>query len=322
MAQQLKTLKKTIQNSVLCFAAGYFSRSVSQIQAHSKRFFIRRVFQKVLPSSLSQFFFSNKFNVFLLLVLSVMMCSLMGCITQRKYVKYRFKKEEKRYDKRLKWNPSKTAIIVVDMWDKHWCLPSEKMAVLLAKKIDPFLSLLRDKGVQVFFAPSGTTQFYADTANYKRVKKFKRLFQEKLDWFYIFKDEPNMPLKIGCEDKGRNLGTDPWTKQSQFLKIKENDLISDNATDIINILMNKRVNLVLYAGAHSNGCVVSQPFGMRNLKKKGFQVALIRDLTDSFTQKNRLFPFQKERNKIIIDHIESYIAPTIHSSQFKNISFF
>ena len=99
--------------------------------------------------------------------------------------------------------------------------------------------------------------------------------------------------------------------------MEPNDLISDNVVDIVSYLRNEEIDLVLYAGVHSNACIIGKPFGMRALRKFGFSVVLIRDLTDSYTKKTSQFPFQKERNKIIIDHIESYIAPTIHSREFK-----
>ena len=137
--------------------------------------------------------------------------------------------------------------------------------------MNPFLSMLRNNGVQVIFAPSTVSSFYADTINYKRVHQLKPLFQDKLDWLNALKDEPRLPIGSGCEDKEQNFKEPIWMKQSKLIKIEKNDLISENATDIINILMNKKIKLVLYAGVHSNICVISRSFGMRNLKKEVFK---------------------------------------------------
>ena len=242
-------------------------------------------------------------------------------IPKNSLIKLRFSKEDKQYYKKLKWNPKKTALIVVDMWDRHHCIPSEKRVVSLAKKLKYLLPLLHNSGVQIIFAPSGKVAFYANTSNRKKTILLSggdKTFEKDLDWLSSFENEPSMPVETSCENEKQNFKNRSWSHQIDILRIRKNDLISENGKEIINILRNQKINLVLYAGVHSNVCVVSQPFGMRNLKSQGFQVVLIRDLTDSYTAKSSQFPSQIERNKAIINHIETYIAPTIHSNQLKS----
>ncbi len=239
-----------------------------------------------------------------------------------KHLKLRFRIKEKYHYKRVKWHPNKTAIIVVDMWDKHHCIPSEKRVISLAKKINSLLSFLRNIGVQVIFAPSDMVSYYVNTSNRKRtilLSNMNKVFFKELSWLSNFKEEPSMPVESGCEDNKQNFdGTErSWSHQIDLLEIEENDLISENGSEIINILMNKKIQLILYAGVHSNICIVGRPFGMRNLKKEGFQVILIRDLTDSYSKMDIQLPFQRDRNKAVINHIETYVGSTIHSNQLK-----
>ena len=141
---------------------------------------------------------------------------LVGCQSVSKnYLTYRFKKGEQHYYKKLKWEPSKTAIIVVDMWDKHHCTPSEKRVILIAKKMNPVLSFLRNKGVQIIYAPSDTMKFYKDTINYKRIKQIKPKL--KLNHPGSIKGEPKIPLKADCMEtiiRERY----PWTRQIKLFK--------------------------------------------------------------------------------------------------------
>ena len=233
-------------------------------------------------------------------------------------LKLREKARGQYHYKKIRWNPHKTAIIVVDMWNKHPCLPSEKRIARLAKKINDLLPFLRNKGVQVIFSPSKVVSFYADTLNRRKVILINKnkLYFKKLYWLKSFQNEPTMPVLKGCENNKRLSNfKKSFFRQHPLIKIKKNDLISAKGNEVINILMNKKINLVLYVGVHSNVCVVSRSFGMRNLKKEGFQVVLIRDLTDSYTKKATNFLSQKERNEVVISHIETYIGPTIHSNQ-------
>ena len=249
--------------------------------------------------------------------------SLSGCISiPKKYLSLRFQTKGKYHYRKLKWNPHKTAVIVVDMWDKHNCMPSEQRSALLAKKINHLLPLYRNYGMQIIFAPSSVVSFYDDISNRKKAILIAREhgpFTKKLNWLSRLENEPPMPIQKGCEDE--KLPNREWSSQHRFLKIKQNDLISADGNEIENILKAKQIHLVLYVGVHSNVCVLSRSFGMRNLKKQGFTVVLIRDLTDSYSKKSKGFPSQKKRNKAVVNHIETYIAPTIHSNQFKLFGF-
>ena len=227
---------------------------------------------------------------------------------------------------RLKWKPHQTAVIVVDMWDRHHCLPSEKRSHVLAKKIDHFLPALRDQGVTVIFAPSGTMSFYSATVQRKQAivlssqaknRESPKFDRKEFVWMDQLKNEPSMPVSSGCENPKLDKPGSPWSRQTDILKIREADLISDSGEEISNILKLKGIRLVLYAGVHSNICVVGRPFGMRNLGRQGFQTVLIRDLTDSFSVKSKRFFSQSKRNRAVVKHIETYIGPTIHSRQLR-----
>lgn len=247
----------------------------------------------------------------------------------RQYLNLRFQTTEgSYYYKKLKWEPHRVAILIVDMWDRHHCIPSEKRVVPLAKKINGLLPYLRNQGVQVIFAPSDVEWVYADTFNRKRavlLASKPKPFIKKLGWFKTgLPNEPPLPVTFGCEDEKQNLkdekgeGVEVWTRQTDILKIEKEDLISSDGNEVVNILMNQKINFVLYAGVHSNVCILKNPVGMRNLKTEGFQVVLIRDLTDSLTKKSSQFPTQERRNQAVIDHINTYVAPTIHSNQLKH----
>jgi hypothetical protein len=46
------------------------------------------------------------------------------------------------------WKPEETAIIVCDMWDKHWCSKATARWVPLSEKIESVLNTARSNGIR------------------------------------------------------------------------------------------------------------------------------------------------------------------------------
>src|SRR5438270_11448841 len=66
-------------------------------------------------------------------------------------------------------DPAKSALIVCDMWDKHWCSGANVRVAALVKKLDPVLKTARRKGMIIVHAPSETMLFYANTPQRQRM---------------------------------------------------------------------------------------------------------------------------------------------------------
>src|SRR6478752_5980261 len=60
-------------------------------------------------------------------------------------------------EKTINWDPQKTAIIVVDMWDDHWCKGAAKRVAELAVPMNEMLKEARAKGAFIIHCPSSVT---------------------------------------------------------------------------------------------------------------------------------------------------------------------
>jgi hypothetical protein len=60
------------------------------------------------------------------------------------------------------WDTSKTANIVCDMWDDHWCRSAARRVTELAGPLNEMLIAARAKGIFIIHAPSSVTDFYKD----------------------------------------------------------------------------------------------------------------------------------------------------------------
>src|SRR5258707_10839587 len=66
-------------------------------------------------------------------------------------------------ERKAQWEAGKTALIICDMWDDHWCKSAALRVAELAGPMNEVVSVARKKGVFIIHAPSTTTKFYDGT---------------------------------------------------------------------------------------------------------------------------------------------------------------
>ena len=114
--------------------------------------------------------------------------------------------------KTVEYDPAKTAVIVCDVWDDHYCKNAAKRVGEMAPKLNAVLHLARDKGALIIHAPSGTMDVYKDTPQRKRALAAPAV-ETKIPlqgWVHLMKDkEPPMPVettKTSCDDPQAGAG--------------------------------------------------------------------------------------------------------------------
>jgi nicotinamidase-related amidase len=208
--------------------------------------------------------------------------------------------------------PSKTAIIITDMWDKHWCKGATHRVGLIAQKMAPLLEVARGAGILVIHAPSDTMDFYRHAPG--------RLLAENAPQAT---PPPELafteaPLPIDDSDEGCDTPGDKphkaWTRENEALSVAPGDVISDRGAEIYNVLMQHHIDTVLFMGVHANMCILNRSFGVRQLSKWGLRCVLVRDLTDAmYNPASRPFVSHAAGTELVIEYIEKYWAPTITS---------
>lgn len=219
-----------------------------------------------------------------------------------------------------KWDAAKTAIIICDMWNEHWCKGATRRVGEMAPKMNAVVAAARKKGALIIHAPSSTMKFYADTPQRKRAQQAPKHEPPVpiIGWCHLDpKKEAALPIDDsdgGCDCQPKCKGGGPWTRQHAGLTIAPEDAISDNGQEVYNLLAARGVKNVVLMGVHTNMCVLGRPFGIRQLRNMGFHVALARDLTDTMYN-SRMKPFVKHEKgtELVVEHIEKYWAVTIQS---------
>ena len=222
-----------------------------------------------------------------------------------------------------KWNSTETAVIICDMWDKHWCKGATGRVVEMAPFMNEVISLLRNSGVMIVHAPSDCMDSYSDHPGRKRAldaksDKLEKYLQENRG-ILPAERSADWPLEVvndgcWCADEICTVGR-PWIKQTDQIIIKEEDIISDSGVEIAGIFKNSGIKNVILMGVHTNMCVMNRSFGLRNMVRLGFNVVLMRDLTDTmYSPEGKPYVSHFTGNELMFEYIEKYICPTVISS--------
>ncbi|MEM7031915.1 MAG: cysteine hydrolase family protein [Chloroflexota bacterium] len=206
----------------------------------------------------------------------------------------------------------KTAFIVVDMWDSHWSRGAVERVGILAPRMNKVIHSMREQGVQIVHAPSDVVNFYEGYEARRWVAALPQISPPSSA------DHPDPPLPIDDSDGGSDTGETEtykaWSRQHPAIEIKSEDAISADGLEIYNILAHKQLENIIFAGVHTNMCVLNRPFAIKQMVRWGFNVILARDLTDAMY--NPLMPpyvSHDEGTQLVIQYIEKFWCPTITS---------
>jgi nicotinamidase-related amidase len=223
--------------------------------------------------------------------------------------------QEVRLQQRLA--PERTAVIICDMWDRHWCRGATERVSGLAKQIAPFLEAARKRGIQIIHAPSETMAFYQDAPQRKRM-------------LAVAKVDPPVPLNLiapplpiddtsgGCDTQDDFYRA--WTREHPALRIDAADVISDSGSEIYSFLRERGIHTLLVMGVHTNMCVLNRTFAIKRMTALGIRCILVRDLTDAmYNPQDSPHVSHDAGTKLVIEYIEKYWCPTTTSADLLRI---
>lgn len=228
---------------------------------------------------------------------------------------------------RESWDAERTAVMITDMWDRHWCESASERVAEMAPAMNRVANELRSRGAMIIHAPSGTMDFYEDTV--ERQRALEAQFHEapgEIDinaWCYLDPEvEPDLPVDDSdegcdkpCSDGERCSPYRAWSSQIETIEIHEQDAISDTGQEVYNLIMENGIENIIVMGVHTNMCVLGRSFAIRQMVNLGKNVVLMRDMTDSmYNPEMPPYVTHFRGTELVVEHIEKYWAPTILSS--------
>ena len=227
--------------------------------------------------------------------------------------------------RRATLDPTRAAVVVVDMWDRHWCETYTRRVGEMVPRMNQALDAARKLGILVVFAPSDVLGPYKDAPQRKAMLAVPKAPLPKPSGF-----EPPAPpwsRSGGCECgpdrpcKSRRA----WSRQHPALRMADGDLLADcnNGGELYSLCKQRAIDTLLYMGVASNMCVMHRGCGMRNMKRHGLNVLFAADLVNAIAG-NGYDPDRRRKDDsftpakgtaVVQRHLERHVAPSFESRQ-------
>jgi nicotinamidase-related amidase len=232
-------------------------------------------------------------------------------------------------EKQVSWEPKKTALIICDMWDDHWCKSAARRVTEMAGPLNEVARQARARGVFVIHAPSSVTAFYKDTPQRRHAQSapFAKTpvplaTTERWGTAWCWTDakhEGVLPIDdsdMGCSCVGAKCPIrEAWTRQIPTIELAPEDALTDNGQEAWNLLAARGIENVILCGVHLNMCVLGRPFALRQMVHLGKNVALMRDMTDTMYNPER--PPGVDHftgTDLVVEHVEKHWCPSFTST--------
>jgi len=226
----------------------------------------------------------------------------------------------------LRWEAAQTAVIIIDMWDTHTCGLSAQRVAAMAPRMNQVVNAARSLGVMIIHAPSDTMEFYEGTPARRRMQLAPRASSP----FRIQATEPdadelrNFPISASCDDPIPKKWTGPpqypWTREHPAIDIVDLDGISASGQEIYNFCKQEGITNIALTGVHTNICILNRAFGVREMTRLGFNVVVVRDLTDAmYDPRKRPFVSHARGTELVVEHIETNWCPSILSDDLTRV---
>jgi nicotinamidase-related amidase len=229
-------------------------------------------------------------------------------------------------ERTLEWPGPETALLIVDMWDRHWCAGATRRSTAIAPRIDELAKAVRARGGLVVHAPSDTMKHYEGTPQRALAKSAPKATPPTpiRGWRYLDPTcEAALPIDDsdgGCDcepqcpqPKG---GKWPWTRENPLIGLADGDAVSQDGQEVYNLFRQRGIKHVIVCGVHLNMCVLGRTFAIRQMTEWGFDVVLPRDLTDTmYNPRKSPFVDHDAGTQLVIAHVERYWCPTTTSDQ-------
>jgi nicotinamidase-related amidase len=235
------------------------------------------------------------------------------------------------------WEPKKTALIICDMWDDHWCKSAARRVGEMAGPMNEMIRQARARGVFIIHAPSSVTGFYKDTPQRLRAQKAPFVktpvpLASAPRWGTAWcwtdpKHEKVLPIDdsdMGCSCVGAKCPIrEAWTRQIPTIELAPGDALTDDGQETWNLLAERGIENVILCGVHLNMCVLGRPFAIRQQVYLGKNVALIRDMTDTMYNPERPPGVDHfSGTDLMIAHVERHWCPSFVSTDITGRSAF
>ena len=176
-----------------------------------------------------------------------------------------------------------TALILVDVWNVHFIESwIERAAQVTTECIVPVLDAARQVGLTIVHAPSPpVAEQYAQLQRHKPPEPSVPSawppadFRSREGDYAVYRGPRSQPPGIGVH----------WDKLASQLSIsptidvKPEEFVIATGQQLHELLEERRILHLLFAGFATNWCVLGRDYGIRSMGRYGYNIVLLRDAT-------------------------------------------
>jgi len=204
-------------------------------------------------------------------------------------------------------------VVVVDMWNFHWCKTATMRVSALVPRMNGALDAARALGMTVMLCPSDVVDNYVGWPQRERIFAMPRHEVPPLNNVECPPAQDPGGCACGPERCVVNYG---WDGMHPDLRIAPDDLMPDSLQDVYSICKERGLTHLIYMGVHTQVCLLGKPMGLRNLKAAGLKCILARDLTDAHPGYDPAREFTPDLNTSqVVEHFERYLAPSVNLAE-------
>ena len=226
------------------------------------------------------------------------------------------------------------ALLLCDVWDSHWSRGARERLEVMIPRMNDVVTAARDAGWLIIHAPSDTMSFYEGHPARQRAQSIDPI--EPTPILPAPARDPNSlvggiyapggtaaeydpPLPVDASDDGSTTPEDrpskQWSREHAGITIDpQADLITDEGAVVYGALQSRRIKRMVLMGVHTNMCVLHRTFAIKAMAKRGIDMVLIRDLTDTMYNPARApYVDHDEGTRLVVGYVEKFWGATTES---------
>lgn len=205
-------------------------------------------------------------------------------------------------------DPKRVGLVVVDMWNWHWCKTSTERVSALVPRLNACLREARDLGMPVFLCPTDVADNYVGTPMVERVLAVEPMVPPQGPEPVC----PPAPDGGGCTcGKERCQGNYGWDGMHPDLEIGPDDLMPNDPDRLYTLCRQRGITHLVFCGVHTQVCLLGKSIGLRAMSRAGFHCALARDLTDAHGRYEPGVETPDDFTAKVVEHFEKHLAATV-----------
>lgn len=213
--------------------------------------------------------------------------------------------------KKIKLDPRKTAVIIIDPWNYHWCMTWSEQAGGTVPRMNKVLQGARKLGMTVLWAPTDVASMYAGTPQRERALAFRYVPVPKVRTFNL-----EFTLPRGACHCGPGLACQPNYGHDAMpvdIGLAASDLIVSGTQEVYSICKSLGITHLIYLGGAVNICLTGKPEGLGLMYETGLECLVARDLVEAWTRYDPKTNYTPDSgNAASVVELERAGVPTIH----------